>query len=61
MMMRSVVFIHATTLGLTQATGLTLGFQESEDIVLPDWSNNVTDDAAGAVVQELHTDLGDSY
>lgn len=46
--------------GLSQAPGLTLGFQEGKDVILTDGANNVADDAAVGVVQELHTHLGHS-
>jgi len=45
---------------LPQATGFTLRLEEGEDVVLPDWALDVTDDGAGRVVHELDADLGDT-
>ena len=44
---------------LTQATGLTLGLEQGEDIAIAHWPLDVTDDGPSAVVEELDTDLGD--
>ncbi len=39
---------------------LTLGLEESEDVVLANGALDVADDGAGRVVHELDADLGDS-
>jgi hypothetical protein len=45
---------------LGHAPSLTLALEESEDVLLPDGSLDVTNDGAGGVVHELDTDLGDT-
>ena len=44
---------------LAEPPGLTLGLEEGEDVVLPDGADNVADDGARLVVEELNADLGD--
>jgi hypothetical protein len=46
--------------GLSQTPGLTLGFEEAENVVLADWALDVADDGTGLVVHELDTALGDT-
>lgn len=42
---------------LTQTPGLTLGFEEAEDIINPDGALDVTNDRTALVIHELDTDL----
>lgn len=45
---------------LPQTASLSLGFEQAEDVIDLDWALDVTDDAAGSVIHELDTDLGDT-
>ena len=45
---------------MRHAPSLTLTLEESEDVLLPDGSLDVTDDGAGGVVHELDTNLSDT-
>lgn len=45
---------------MNHAPSLTLTLEQSEDILLPNGSLDVTDDGAGGVVHEFDADLGDT-
>jgi hypothetical protein len=45
---------------LTETASLTLGLEQAENVVNPDWALDVTDDGTGGVVHELDADLGDT-
>lgn len=48
------------TIRLSQTTSLTLGFHQHQDVVLSDWTLDVSDNGTGGVVQEFNTDLSDT-
>lgn len=45
---------------LSESSGLTLGLEQAQDVVLTDGSLDVSDDATGLVVHELDANLGDT-
>jgi len=45
---------------LSQSPGLTLGFEETQDVVFADWALDVADDGSGGVVHELDANLGNA-
>lgn len=49
-----------TVLSLWHAPGFTLGFEESEDVVLLDGALDVSDDRSGGVVHEFNANLSNT-
>lgn len=45
---------------LTQSSSLTLRLHQAQDVVLSDWTLDVSDNGSGGVLQELNSDLGDT-
>ncbi|CDK25008.1 unnamed protein product [Kuraishia capsulata CBS 1993] len=45
---------------LTQTSGFSLGFHQTQDVVLSDWALDVSDNGSGSIVDELNSDLGDT-
>lgn len=55
---RYPIVVYYTT--LTQSSRLSLGLHQAQDVVLSDWALDVSDDGSASVLQELHSDLGDT-
>lgn len=45
---------------LTQSSGFSFGFHQAQDVVLSDWTFDVSDNGSGSVFQELNSNLGDT-